>query len=243
MRDLDPFFLQGSCSKTDAVFLWFSFLTAPGDVPLSSNEANGANTDAETKERRYYCQVMTSWPYRPGFLGHDKPTEMPETKAEQLELMKSLTQDWTEPFKSIVCNIPEDSEVMPIYLADWQPRRTTAFEDGRVVLLGDAAHTMVMYRGEGANHSIVDVQVLLNHFQPVVEAGGMDGETFKEAREAYENEMVERTEIAVLASRRACMDAHEWERLNDKSPLVRRRLMRADFEEVVDKIDNRAAGQ
>ena len=48
--------------------------------------------------------------------------------------------------------------------------------------------------------------------------------------ESYEAEMIDRTELAVLASRQACLDAHDWSRLNDKSPLVRRRLMKADLE-------------
>ena len=119
---------------------------------------------------------------------------------------------------------------MPIHLADWLPRRMTAF-DGRVVLLGDSAHAMVMYRGEGANHAIVDVGALFQHLQLLVAAGETDAGLYKDAVEKYEVEMIERTELAVLASRQACLDAHDFKRLNDRSPLVRRRLMRADLEQ------------
>ena len=239
MRKLDPYFLQGSDPRTDA-YLWFSFLNTPSD-PLSS----------EGKEGTYYCQIMTSWPYRAGFAGRADPTDIPNTKTGQLSWMKFLAENWAEPFRSVVQNITQDSEVMPIHLADWLPRRTTAF-DGRVVLLGDAAHSMViivlditllrhllilphalqvMYRGEGANHAIVDVDILLKQLKPVLEKGGsLDDAAVKSAVESYEAEMIERTELAVLASRRACLDAHDWSRLNDQSPLVRRRLMRADLE-------------
>ena len=130
IRKLDPYFLQGSDPRTDT-YLWFSFLNTPSD-PVSS----------EGKEGTYYCQVMTSWPYRAGFAGRADPTDVPNTKAGQLSWMKFLAEDWAEPFRSIVQNIPQDSEVMPIHLANWLPRRTTAF-DGRVILLGDAAHSMV----------------------------------------------------------------------------------------------------
>jgi hypothetical protein len=58
-----------------------------------------------------------------------------------------------------------------------------------------------------------------------------DEDAFEAARAAYEGEMVERKEIAVLASRRACLDAHEYVRINENSPLVKRRMMRTDLEE------------
>ena len=218
IRKLDPYFLQGSDPKSN-VFLWFSFLNTPSD-PAST----------EGQEGKYYCQIMTSWPYRPNFLGRADPTEVPNSKTEQLAWMKFLAAEWAEPFRSIVQNISEESEVMPIHLADWLPRRTTAF-DGRVILLGDSGHTMVMYRGEGANHAIVDVDLLLKQIGPLLEKeGGLQDAEIKDAVASYEAEMVERTELAVLASRQACLDAHDWSRLNDKSPLVRRRLMKADLE-------------
>ena len=177
---------------------------------------------------------MTSWPYRAGFFGRADATEMPETKNEQLAWMKALSKDWAEPFRSIVHNIPDDCEVLPIHLADWLPRSTSAF-DGRVILIGDSAHAMVMYRGEGANHSIVDVAGLLDCIRPLLQSAdsnGADDDRWKAAVEKYESEMIERTELAVLASRQACLDAHDHTRLNDRSPLVRRRLMRADLEDM-----------
>ena len=218
IKKLDPYFLQGSDPQTDT-YLWFSFLNTPKDP-----------NSGEGRDDAYYCQIMTSWPHRAGFKGQSNSTEAPEGKAEQLAFMKSLAKDWAEPFRSVVQSIPPESEVMPIHLADWLPRRTTAF-DGRVILLGDAAHAMVMYRGEGANHAIVDVSKVLEHIQPLVEGVVSDDEQFKIAVEQYELEMIERTEVAVMASRQACLDAHDYKRLDEKSPLVRRRLMRADLEE------------
>jgi hypothetical protein len=34
-----------------------------------------------------------------------------------------------------------------------------------------------------------------------------------------------------LASRQACLDAHQWSRINDKSPLLTRRSMNLAFDE------------
>jgi 2-polyprenyl-6-methoxyphenol hydroxylase-like FAD-dependent oxidoreductase len=146
--------------------------------------------------------------------------------------MRNLSESWAEPFRSLVQNMPKDSDIRPIELADWLPRSSpsTGFA-GRVVLAGDAAATMVMYRGEGANHSIVDVSRLLEQIKPLYELvdGNVDG-AYMLARVAYESEIVERKEIAVLASRRACLDAHEYARIDGESPLVKRRVMRMDLE-------------
>ena len=125
IRRLDPYFLQGSDPRSD-VFLWFSFLNTPSDPD-----------SGEGRDGKYYCQIMTSWPARSGFLGKGEVSEIPDGKQKQLEWMKHLASDWVEPFRSIVQDIPEDCEVLPIHLADWQPRRTNG---GRIVLVGDAAH-------------------------------------------------------------------------------------------------------
>lgn len=213
---LDPFFLQGTDPKTDA-YLWFSFLETPSD---------GVDSDDDT----YKCQIITSWPYRENWLGRADPTDCPNMKTGRLVLMKHLSKSWAEPFHSIVQNIPRDSDVRPIELADWLPRESSG-SDGRVMLLGDAAHAMVMYRGEGANHSIVDVARLMEQIRPLFEGDQItDSHRCELAREAYEAEMIERTELAVHASRRACLDAHEYGRVNETSPLIKRRLMRADVE-------------
>lgn len=43
----------------------------------------------------------------------------------------------------------------------------------------------------------------------------------------YEEEMRERTSEAVLLSRQACFDAHDWKSLNADSAIIARRLERA----------------
>lgn len=230
MLKLDPYFLQGSDPRTDA-YLWFSFLETPGDKGCPHPNGNG--------ERMYHCQIMTSWPYREGFFGRVDPSDVPNTNMGQLDWMKALSADWVEPFRSIVQNIPMNCEIKPVSLTDWVPRRRESDDvfGGRVVLLGDAMHNMVMYRGEGANHAIVDVSVLLDALNPLysntldLTVGKVD-KAFRDAVDRYEDEVLARTEIGVLASRQACLDAHDFKRLNDDSPLVRRRLMRSDLDDL-----------
>jgi 2-polyprenyl-6-methoxyphenol hydroxylase-like FAD-dependent oxidoreductase len=214
IRNLDPFFLQGTDPNTDA-YLWFSFLETPSDG---------------REDGTYKCQVIVSWPYRENWLDRVDPTECPNTKTGQLFFMNYLSESWAEPFHSLLQNMPKDSEIRPIELADWLPQASTGF-GGRVMLVGDAAHAMVMYRGEGANHSIVDVSKLLEQIKRLYErTETMEGNPFETAQKAYESEMIERTKVAVLASRQACLDAHEYARIDEKSPLVKRRMMRTDLE-------------
>jgi 2-polyprenyl-6-methoxyphenol hydroxylase-like FAD-dependent oxidoreductase len=216
VRNLDPFFLQGTDPKTDT-YLWFSFLETPSDGRLEAGT--------------YSCQIIISWPYRENWLGRVDPTECPNTKTGQSFLLKTLSDSWAEPFRSLVQDMSKDTDIRPIELADWLPRPSTGFR-GRVVLVGDAAATMVMYRGEGANHSIVDVSKLLEQIKPLYECRiTNEDDEFEIARAAYENEMIERKGVAVLASRRACLDAHEYARINENSPLVKRRMMRTDLED------------
>ena len=80
-------------------------------------------------------------------------------------------------------------------------------------------------RGEAANHGITDISILLEHILPVLSSPGAKGGSMKSAVDAYEQEMISRTGKAVLTSRRACLDAHVYEKINDDSPLVSRRAV------------------
>ena len=44
----------------------------------------------------------------------------------------------------------------------------------------------------------------------------------------YEIEMITRTRPAVLASRRACLDAHDYRRIDERSPLISKRAIVVD---------------
>ena len=212
MRRLDPFFFQGGDPLTNASH-WFSFLDSP--------ETSGRGDDTRD------CQILVSWPHRRGFLGEDTPLEVPANRRDRVAFMKKVASGWTDPFHEIVQSIPEDAEPKTITLEDWVPPRdqwTSVPGSDHVVLVGDAAHAMTMYRGEAANHGILDVQLLLSFILPALNAGDTArGERLREACESYTQDMVERTAPAVLKSRQACLDAHVYERINDDSPLIQKR--------------------
>ncbi|CAO1597536.1 hypothetical protein XANCAGTX0491_001343 [Xanthoria calcicola] len=216
MRKLDPFFFQGGDPKSD-VFMWFSFLDTP---------ANNTRDDPDT----YECQILLSWPYREGFRGREKPLDPPSTNEERIKLMKELVNGWANPFRDCIMNIPANADIKTIPLEDFVPKNALwNNKDGRATLIGDAAHAMTMFRGDAANHGIIDVSVLLSNILSTIPsastASSTEAKPLKQAVDNYEAEMIQRTTPAVLTSRRACLDAHDYKSITDQSPLVSRRVM------------------
>jgi prophage antirepressor-like protein len=92
--------------------------------------------------------------------------------------------------------------------------------------------TDVLDRGEGANHGITDISLLLDKILPSIQStsAALPEEStatvaLQDAINNYEQEMIERAGSAVLTSRRACLDAHDYKKITDQSPLVSRRVM------------------
>lgn len=85
-------------------------------------------------------------------------------------------------------------------------------------------------RGEGANHAIVDVLDFAQKVVPKIRSGTAFSD-LRTAMDEYEDAVVERTRPAVLASRRACLDGHDWSRIDGSSPLLTRRQMMLEFEQ------------
>ncbi|KAK1961161.1 FAD binding domain-containing protein [Colletotrichum sublineola] len=212
IRKLDPFFLQGTSSRNDT-FLYLSILDAPG------------NDDESTGQ--YSCQMCISWPDRPGFSGKLEPTGYPQTMAGKIELIKSFAQGWSEPFRGLALGIPDDTDVKQLDVYDYPPSKGLRTK-GRVLLMGDAFHAMAMYRGEGANHAILDVLDFAENVVPKLDASFTD---VRAAIDTYEDQVVARARPGVLASRRACMDAHDWPKISPTSPLLSKREMKLQFDE------------
>lgn len=96
-------------------------------------------------------------------------------------------------------------------------------------------------RGEAANHGIMDVKVLLGHLIPALSNRATQQE-LSAAVDAYEAEMCKRCKPAVLASRQACLGAHVYARINEKSPLIAKRVMSFEGDETGQKTGVERAG-
>ncbi|KAL2127911.1 hypothetical protein VTI74DRAFT_9999 [Chaetomium olivicolor] len=216
LRQLDPYFLQGAASENDS-YVYCSILDAPGNTP----SGNGG---------KYTCQIVVSWPIREGFFNSASPIPLPETSEGGIALIKQFAETWAEPFRSLAFSIPGDTDVKFLDLYDWPPPKGLRTA-GHVALAGDALHPMAMYRGEGANHAIIDVLDLVELVMPQVGSGSPSSANLRAALDRYESRVVGRTRPAVLASRQACLDAHQWSRITADSPLLSRRSMNLAFDE------------
>ncbi|KAI0099250.1 FAD/NAD(P)-binding domain-containing protein [Nemania sp. FL0031] len=201
LRAIDPLFFQGAHPATGN-FMWFSVLSTP-----ESNESG--NSDSE--QQYYEAQINLSW------IVKGPEDNAPATNAERLARMKGMVGQGTGfhgvPRRAVE-GLPGGTNVQEIKLADWPTMKWEG--NGLVTLLGDAAHPMTMYRGEAANHGLLDASKLKEQLK--LWYGG--SKTKRQALEDFETEMRERTHEAVLLSRQACLDAHGIENLGPDSPLV-----------------------
>jgi 2-polyprenyl-6-methoxyphenol hydroxylase-like FAD-dependent oxidoreductase len=141
---------------------------------------------------------------------------IPKTNSERIAMMKERAKDFAEPLRSIVMDIPDDMDyTTPLRLGDF-PCRDWDNRNGRVTLAGDAAHAMTMYRGEGANHGILDAALLVDELKKI-QKGEIDQ---KIAIDSYEAEMRPRTHAAVLKSREAALVAHQWDQVTAESAVI-----------------------
>ncbi|KAF9773086.1 hypothetical protein IL306_009129 [Fusarium sp. DS 682] len=202
LKDIDPLLFQG-CHPETGTFFWFSML----ETPL-------VNGTVGTEGEHYRVQVMISWPTK------TPEDEVKSTDAERLAYMKQRATEFNPVLRDTIQRIPEGSEVIEIVLQDW-PCPPWDNRKGRITLAGDAAHAMTMYRGEAANHGILDAYRLTKALEVVYHKG----KGLNEAIDGYEVELRERTEVAVLLSRQACLDAHDWAGLNENSAVLKKRAI------------------
>ena len=74
----------------------------------------------------------------------------------------------------------------------------------------------------------MDVAILLEKILPDLKSEKVEAVRLKRSIKGYVEKMVARTKPAVLNSRQACLDAHDYKAINDKSPLIARRVAVAE---------------
>ncbi|KAH8893044.1 FAD binding domain-containing protein [Thozetella sp. PMI_491] len=195
-RDIHPILWQGA-HPGSGYYIFFSMLSTP-----QSNGSIGANNEY------YEGQFNMSWLV-------ERNGELPKTAAEQIARIKSaalVDSGFFPRLREAVLHIPDDSPVMEIKLEDW-PSQEWMSGDGRVSLVGDAAHTMTMYRGEAANHGIYDASRLVHELV----LWRKKVKSLDQALKDYQTEVIARTHDAVLKSRIACLECHDLDTLRQDS--------------------------
>ncbi|ERF77223.1 hypothetical protein EPUS_05792 [Endocarpon pusillum Z07020] len=134
---------------------------------------------------------------------------------ERLAIIKERAQGMGEPARSAFTWIPEDTLVHKADISYWitQPWDNRG---GRVTLVGDAAHPMPPYRGQGLNHCICDSSHLLDGLELV----RANKATIKDAITAYDEELVPRGRDEVKCSLENGLMLHDWQKVKE-SPVFR----------------------
>ncbi|ORY95604.1 hypothetical protein BCR43DRAFT_475534 [Syncephalastrum racemosum] len=105
-----------------------------------------------------------------------------------------------------IAGIPEGTPVLDLKLYERIPTvfEGTLVQHPRLTVMGDAAHCMTPYRGEGGNHAIIDAVNLGKALMDVYKKNTPLAEALME----YEEEMIQRGTKAVTESRQASLGFH-----------------------------------
>ncbi|KAF9883676.1 hypothetical protein FE257_003060 [Aspergillus nanangensis] len=118
--------------------------------------------------------------------------------------------------------MPDDSIVRVIRVQEWMPNDANPRPtDGRITMVGDAAHLMTSFRGENANNGVVDVVKLLALLMP----NSSKATDLKDIVSRYEEEMIQRSRPATAKARQACLGANHYAKVASGSPFLSRRTM------------------
>jgi 2-polyprenyl-6-methoxyphenol hydroxylase-like FAD-dependent oxidoreductase len=150
-----------------------------------------------------------------GYIGADVPRETGETAKQDVI---NAFDGWRWVLGTLVYMTPE-AEIRKSESFARKPVRS--WTDGRVTLLGDAAHPMVSF-GQGANQAIEDAVVLSRCL-----SGGAD---VFDALQTYEKKRIDRTSRLVKLAG-ASVNVLQWD--NPVASMVRNRLMLPVFTKTV----------
>lgn len=128
------------------------------------------------------------------------------------ERVLASTRHWWSPIRDIVSNTRCEDIASIGGFYDKDPLQHA--RAGALVLLGDAAHPMSPFRGEGANMAMRDALSFVESLQTA------QVDQLEQALARYEREMLARTRKAVLQSRKAAREMHS------QNPLTRWLLQR-----------------
>ncbi|KAI0378585.1 FAD/NAD(P)-binding domain-containing protein [Hypomontagnella monticulosa] len=169
--------------------------------------------DPDPEQWRFASYV--SWPCSI----EEQTRDRARSTREKLAQAREKAQAFTPYLRSFYDSLREDiQEVYYTTSANWDPSVPGHEWDthgGRVTLVGDAAHPMTYHRGQGLNHSLMDVYKL---FELLINP---EGRSQAELIKVYEDEMRVRGGAEVQLSEKNSLMLHNWE-VASKSPLIQR---------------------
>ncbi|KAI9151435.1 fad binding domain [Paramyrothecium foliicola] len=144
------------------------------------------------KSGRHYWMLMQPDP------NVEKPDHWLQTatQEEKREHVMKLVGEMPPRFRGLFEQTPASGIKKEPHI--WRDLELTSLPEGRVVLLGDSAHAMTPFRGEGGYHSFIDA---MNLSKILSNLDAKDINAVKAAVAGYNAEMLERGAEAVRNSR------------------------------------------
>jgi 2-polyprenyl-6-methoxyphenol hydroxylase-like FAD-dependent oxidoreductase len=133
------------------------------------------------------------------------------TQQEKLDYVLKATTNMPPQFRELFELTPASGIKPEMHI--WRDLELESLPAGRVILLGDSAHAMTPFRGEGGYHTFIDS---MNLSQLLAGVDGRDLDAIKAAVTEYNAEMLERGAEAVRNSR----DENSSKRLKNKDAKI-----------------------
>ncbi|KAI9692708.1 MAG: hypothetical protein M1820_009413 [Bogoriella megaspora] len=133
---------------------------------------------------------------------------------ERLAIIKQKAAKLAEPARSAFLWIPEGTQVHKADISYWIAEPWDN-KNARLTLVGDAAHPMPPYRGQGLNHCITDVYNLMEQ----IKQASYGEIAWNDAISAYEEELVQRGSEETKCSIENGIMLHDWDKVL-RSPLL-----------------------
>jgi hypothetical protein len=102
-----------------------------------------APQQSEGNNDEFLYQICISWKLHNDTLEGSNILRQPTNRADRVNIIRGMVQDWAEPFRSFVMLISDSTDVKQLDLDDYAPENANKPTD-RVMLVGDAFHAMTM---------------------------------------------------------------------------------------------------
>ncbi|KAJ7112406.1 hypothetical protein C8R43DRAFT_903626 [Mycena crocata] len=123
-----------------------------------------------------------------------------KSSSENASYMKKTFEDWNPRVRKLLSLVPTTEQWQ---LADREPLKTWIHPGGHIVLLGDAAHPILPFGGQGAALAIEDAAVLGSLLSKISQISEVP-----EVLRAYEALRLQRCSDSQIAARRNAMTLH-----------------------------------
>ena len=167
----------------------------------------------------FWCDGPEQWPSRDWVLPH------------QREAMMAAAKGWGQTVHKLLALMGEP----PFFATFCHTNQALTWHAGRVVLIGDAAHSMPPHLGQGAAQAMEDAYVLAETLETLYkDTAGDDHLRVAQALQAYEDVRLPRSQKVLEGSLNAWNGWTRWYRddLNLDDVKIYRQNWRAVFEEI-----------